>query len=250
MIAAPAGYLDIEPLARAVRSPALTDRDRHCARSLVEQWSRREGELTRRQWRMAHVLERKAGSTPEPGRGGYVLVKAPESRWWFDTSSHRQSCRGRKSGLARRHATRDRDAKIARWINRGRYTVRQVARHVGLSIGAVSAIASRARGGKGYWRGPEKYHPPDTRRRRVFSRPSMRTPSAIIPADTSPRNPAMFKSLSAWAGLTTVQRLPDCAIQAEAERLNRVFSEPIRPAELRRIVRSVCRRRNRFAQHP
>ena len=248
--AAPAGYLDIEPLARSVRSSALTDRDRHCARSLVEQWSRREGELTRRQWRMAAVLARKAGTAPEPGPSGYVPVKAPESRWWFNTSSHRQACRGRKSGIARRYATRDRDARIARWINRGKYSIRQVARHVGLSTGAVSAIASRARGGKGYWRGPEKYHPPDTRRRRVFSQPSLRTCrpfSPFPPAAAGSRNVALFTSLSAWTGLQEVKRLPDAAVRAEAERLNLLFSKPLRPKELKRIVRSVCKSRSRFA---
>ena len=148
--AAPAGYLDIEPLARSVRSSALTDRDRHCGMQVsayqgMSEWSRREGELTRRQWRMAAVLARKAGTAPEPGRGEHVLVKAPETRWWFETSSHRQACRGRKSGLARRYATRERDARIARWVNRGRYTVRQVAKHVGMAASTRSRYCMRRR---------------------------------------------------------------------------------------------------------
>ena len=153
---APAGFVEIEALARASRSPKLTEHDRYCAGSLVRQWSDQATAgpratpipLSRRQWAMAAVLARKAGVAPEPGRGGYVLVQAPETRWFLDTSPHRQACRGRKSGLARRHATRDRDGLIARWVNRRRHSVRQVARHVGLSIGAVSAIASRARGGQ------------------------------------------------------------------------------------------------------
>ena len=249
--AAPAGYLDIEALARAVRSPGLTDRDRHCARSLVERWSRREGELTRRQWRMAAVLARKAGTAPEPGRGEHVLVKAPETRWWFETSSHRQACRGRKSGLARRYATRERDARIAHWVNRGRYTVRQVAKHVGMAASTVSRIASRARGGTGFWRGPPKQWPlPPSRPRRPLRQPSMSTPKAFSPAVSGSRNTSIFASLMAWTGLRAVQKLPDRAVRDEAECLNRLLREPLRPAELRRVVRSVCRRRLRFAQQP
>ena len=249
--AAPAGYLDIEPLARSVRSSALTDRDRHCARSLVEQWSRREGELTRRQWRMAAVLARKAGTAPEPGPSGYVPVKARETRWWLDPSSHRQACRGRKSGLARRRATRERDARIARWVNRGRYTVRQVAKHVGMAASTVSRIASRARGGTGFWRGPPKQWPlPPSRPRRPLRQPSLNTRRAFSPAAASSRNTAIFASLMAWTGLRAVQKLPDRAVRDEAECLNRLLREPLRPAELRRVVRSVCRRRLRFAQQP
>ena len=249
--AAPAGYLDIEPLARSVRSSALTDRDRHCARSLVEQWSRREGELTRRQWRMAAVLARKAGTAPEPGPSGYVLVKARETRWWLDTSPHRQACRGQKSGLARRYTTRERDARIAHWVNRGRYTVRQVARHVGMAASTVSRIASRARGGTGFWRGPPKQWPlPPSRPRRPLRQPSLNTRRAFSPAAASSRNTAIFASLMAWTGLRAVQKLPDRAVRDEAECLNRLLREPLRPAELRRVVRSVCRRRLRFAQQP
>ena len=121
---------------------------------------------------MAAVLAHKASGTPEQGRSQYVLVKAPESRWWFDTSSHRQSCRGCKSGVARRYATRERDARIARWVNRGRYTVRQVAKHVGLAASTVSRIASRAWGGAGFWRGPERAHPLP---RRPLREPSLNT---------------------------------------------------------------------------
>ena len=81
--AAPAGYLDIEPLARASRSPALTERDRHAARSLLERWSHTEGELTARQRALAAVLARKAGFAPAaPRRSGYVPQQAPEGRWW------------------------------------------------------------------------------------------------------------------------------------------------------------------------
>ena len=256
--AAPAGFVEIEALARACRSPRLDAHDRHCARSLIDQWSRQATAgpratpipLTRRQLAMAAVLARKAGSAPGPGRGAYVLEKAPERRWFLDTSPHRQACRGRKSGMTRRYATRDRDAKIARWINRGRHGVRQVAKHVGLSIGAVSAIASRARGGKGYWRGPEKYHPPDTRRRRLFSLPSWKAPRAFNPASHASRNSSIFSSLTAWTALNTVRKLPDRVVLHEAERLNCELIRPLRPAEIRRVVRSVCRRRSRFAEHP
>ena len=92
---APAGYLDIEPLAWASRSPALAERERHDARSLMERWSRTEGALTERQWRLAAVLARKAGPAPDaPRRSGYVPVAAPEGRWWFDVSPWRQARRG------------------------------------------------------------------------------------------------------------------------------------------------------------
>lgn len=247
--AAPAGYLEIAALARACRAPALTDRDRHCARSLLECWSRTEGKLTSGQWHMAAVLVHKAGGAPEPGRRKYVLTKAPETRWWLDTSPHRQSCRGCKSGVARRYATRERDARIARWVNRGRYTVRQVAKHVGLAASTVSRIASRARGGAGFWRGPERAHPlPPSRPRRPLREPSMNTLGAFSPAPFGSRNPSIFTSLTSWTGLRAIQRLPDSAIMAEAERLNRELARPLRPTELRRIVRSVNQRRKRFAQ--
>ena len=245
--AAPAGYVEVEALARACRSPRLTEHDRFCARSLVERWSALDGELTRRQWAMAAVLAHKAGkadNAPKPGR--YILEKAPERRWWLDTSPHRQSCRGRKSGMARRYATRDRDARIARWVNRGRYTVRQVARHVGMAASTVSRIASRARGGAGFWRGQERAWPV---RRPLLRQPYLNTPRAFSPSPIGSRNTSIFTSLTSWTGLRAVQRLSDRAILHEAERLNREIARPLRPAELRRVVRSVCRRRHRFAQH-
>lgn len=248
---APAGFLYIEPLARACRSPALTERDRHAARSLVERWSRTEGELTARQWALAAVLTRKAGPAPDaPRRSGYVPEAAREGRWWLDTSPWRQARRGIKSGCVRRHQTRERDARIARWVNRGRFTVREVARHVGIAPSTVSRIASRARGGAGFWRGPRKRWPPAApRRRHSLRQPSLRTPSALPPAVSGSRNTAIFSSLVAWTALRRVRELPDAAVRVEAERLNYELAQPLRPAELARIVRSVCRRRHRFAQH-
>ena len=132
--AAPAGFVEIEELARVCRSPGLTEHDRYCAGSLVRAWSDQATagpratpiSLSRRQWAMAGVLIRKSGATPRSSTSPYILVKAAESRWWFDTSPHRQACRGRKSGMTRRYATRDRDARISRWVNRGRYSVRSV----------------------------------------------------------------------------------------------------------------------------
>ena len=249
---APAGYLDIEPLARASRSPALTDRDRYAARSLMERWSRAEGDLTARQWALAAVLARKAGPAPDaPRRSGYVPVAAPERRWWFDTSPWRQARRGVKSGCVRRHQTRERDDKIARWVNRRRFTVRQVARHVGMAPSTVSRIAGRALGGSGFWRGPSKRWPiPPARPRRLLRQPSLRSPRAYPAAVYGSRNTAIFTSLTAWSALRSVRSLPDAAVRAEAERLNSELARPLRPVELSRIARSVCRRRLRFAQHP
>ena len=249
---APAGYLDIEPLARACRSPALAVRDRYAARSLMERWSRTEGELTARQWVLAAVLARKAGPAPDaPRRSGYVPQRAPEGRWWLDTSSWRQARRGVKSGCVRRHQTRERDAKIARWVNRRRFTVRQVAGHVGMAPSTVSRIASRARGGVGFWRGPTKQWPlAPARPRRRLREPSLRSPRAHPSAVAGSRNTAIFASLAAWSALRSVRNLPDAAVLAEAERLNCELPRPLLPAEVRRIVRSVCRRRCRFAQHP
>ena len=250
--AAPAGYLDIKPLARACRSPALTVRDRHAAGSLLERWSRTEGELTARQWALAAVLARKVGPAPDaPSRSGYVPQHAAEGRWWLDTSSWRQARRGVKSGCVRRHQTRERDAKIARWVNRRRFTVRDVAQHVGMAASTVSRIASRARGGAGFWRGPTKRWPlPPSRPRRPLRQPSWSTPRAHAPAVSDSRNTSIFTSLTAWSALRSVRSLPDSAVQAEAEHLNSKLARPLRPAELARIARSVCRRRLRFAQHP
>ena len=155
-------------------------------------------------------------------------------------AARRQSCRGRKSGMARRYATRDRDARIARWVNRGRYTVRQVARHAGLSPSSVSRIASRARGGAGFWRGRERAWPV---RRPLLRQPSLSTPSAFSPSPIGSRNTSIFTSLTSWTGLRAVQRLSDRAILHEAERLNQVFSEPMKPAQVKKVARSVCRRR-------
>lgn len=249
---APAGYLDIEPLARAYRSPALTDRYRHAARSLLERWSHTEGELTTRQWALAAVLAHKVGPAPDaPLRSGYVPQQAPEGRWWLDTSSWRQARRGIKSGCVRRFLTRERDARIARWVNRRRFTVRQVALHVGMAPSTVSRIASRARGGAGFWRGLTKRWPlPPSRSRRPLRQPSWSTPRAHAPAISGSRNTAIFTSLTAWSALRNVRNLPDAAVRAEAERLNCELARPLRPVELARIAQSVCWRRLRFAQRP
>ena len=251
---APNGYVEITALAAASRSPLLTPHDKHCARSLIRAWSDQATagprasplDLSRRQWRMATALSIKARVAPASVR--YVLTKAPEARWWFDTSAHRQACRGRKSGVARRYTTRDRDARISRWVNRGVHSVHEVARHVGLALSTVSRIASRARGGTGFWRGPERYHRPDIRRRKGLREPSGNTPRALSLTGRGSRNVELFTSLTAWTGLRTVQKLPDTAVFDEAERINAVLREPMRPAELRKVVRSVCRRRRRFAE--
>ncbi len=233
------GYADVAALANVERSPRLDERDRACVRGLLRAWSEHEG-LTFKQWQMASALARKGGTQPQHG-GRYVLTKAPDGRWWLDTSSHRQACRGRKSGLGRRYRTRERDERIGRWINTGKYSVLQVAVHCGLHPTTVWRIASRARGGSGFWRGPERQWPV-LRPHAQLREPYMRAPSARPPV-TGPRNLVLFNALIRWCGLKTVRRLPDEAVKAEAERLNAGCDPPLPARRVQSVVRSVLRYR-------
>ncbi|MDE0147874.1 MAG: helix-turn-helix domain-containing protein [Rhodospirillaceae bacterium] len=237
------GYDLVAAAVRLVERGALSDRDAGCVRSIARHWSERGTTAGQDRMLSAIVAKAKPASRGAPA-GGYVPAPSPYRRpWWLDTSSLAQHRRGVKSGCVRRHRTYERDARIARWINRGHYTVRQVARHTGLNPSTISRIASRARGGRGFWTALRRSLP------RVLRQPSWNTqtasgppPSARLPEAVGPRNTTgLFDSLMAWTGLRAVRQLPDAAVFREAERLNGLLCEPLKVGRVRSVARSVCR---------
>ena len=62
--------------------------------------------------------------------------------WWLDRRPARQALRGRKSGIARRWRTRDRDRLIHKLRRQGK-TLAQIAAVVGLSRQGVNYVLKR-----------------------------------------------------------------------------------------------------------
>ena len=205
-------------------------RDHHAARSLLRAWSSDEG-WTPAQARLAARLLREA-----PLPAGEVRAIAPHTyrrggAWWRDVRPERQALRGRKSGITRRWRTRDRDKRI-RTLRRQGESLGKIASTVGMSRSGVVHVLKR------------KMSAPLPRLAAV-RRTILRTPEAIIGSHSS-RNCALFNGLIRWTGLRTVRLLSDNDVADEAHRLNRTLPKPLGDREVRKIVRSVCQRREKW----
>jgi len=227
-------------LARRVEANKVRD---PAALSLLRWWSE-QGEWTPRQTSMAVALLLKSDE-PIPGET-QAVPPYPYTRgglWHGDTRPERQALRGRKSGIMRRWRTRERDGKILYWRERGE-SLAALAARFGLSRSGIAYILRRVVSAP-----LPKLEAVQRTIRRVQSLGEVDPPSAIpVPISACPGQPRrIFRALARWCGLQTVKRLPDSAVQREAERLNAAEARPLKPARVAGIVRKVCRERVQWA---
>ena len=140
----PQGELAMFELARLVKAKAITGFYRAKSLRLIDAWQDR-GDLTAAGWRFVARIIRDA----QPPGSTRTIPPVPNNErgpWWTDTTPPRQSLRGIKSGIVRRHREADRDEAIVKARNRG-ITIAAIAEHFRLSTRTIYRILARARHG-------------------------------------------------------------------------------------------------------
>ena len=222
--------LAAEVEARRQRAPAAV--------SLLKAWSAKG--WTQRQSDYAAVLVRQADPVEGRARAVPPYTYSRGGPWWHDVRPQRQALRGRKSGIMRRWATRDRDLLIHRWYRTGKFTVTEMAAHFELTRQGIYYVLRRTVSAA-----LAKIEPVKRTIRKVQRMVLGELPKAypVDSLETGHAELRLFTVLRRWLALNVVREAPDSRVRAEAERLNAESVCPMRDGRVKTVLRAVLAKR-------